>query len=234
MTWTLIGINFVIFLWELSLTEPLLTRLFYLFGLVPARYTDPKWAIINHLPADGYLSFLTNLFIHGGWLHIVGNMWFLYLFGRSVEDRTGHARFLVLYLLCGLAADLIYFLITPHSTIPTIGASGAIAGVMSAYLVLFPRAKILTLLPILFLPLFIELSAFFYVAYWFVLQLVAGMVSLGLTQTGGGIAWWGHVGGFIAGIPLVFILKPKRLQRRKDYPDEKYRPYSFERRNLGD
>jgi membrane associated rhomboid family serine protease len=223
VTWMLIAINSLVFLWEIALPEPLLTRLFYLFGLVPARYNDPRWAILHKVYSDGYLSFLTNMFIHGGWLHLVGNMWFLYLFGRSVEDRVGHARFLALFLLCGLAAGLTYLLVSPRSTVPAIGASGAIAGVMAAYLVLFPGARIITFIPIFFLPFIIELSAFFYVAYWFVLQLVAGMISLGLAQTGGGIAWWGHVGGFIAGIPLIFLLRPKRYRRRQDNLDGKLR-----------
>lgn len=223
VTWILILINSIIFILESSIPESLLTDVVSLFGLCPARYTDPAWALGNDLPFDYYLSFFTNMFLHGGWLHLIGNMWFLYLFGRSVEDRTGHARFLVLYLLCGLAAGLTYFLLYPRATAPTLGASGAIAGVMGAYLVLFPRARVLTLFPILFIPFFIELSAFVYVAYWFALQVLSWVLSLSSPETGGGVAWWGHVGGCIAGVIFIFFLTPQKLRRRKEYPDEKYR-----------
>jgi membrane associated rhomboid family serine protease len=223
VTWTLIAVNTIIFIIESTLSQGALDHVCYLFGLVPARYTHPEWALSHHLSFDYYLSFFTNMFLHGGWLHLIGNMWFLCLFGRSVEDSTGHARFLALYLVCGLAASLTYFLVYPSATAPALGASGAIAGVMGAYLVLFPRAKIMTLFFIPFLPLFVNLSAFVYLLYWFGLQVVSWALSLSSPETGGGVAWWGHVGGFITGAVLVFFLRPEKLRRRKDYPDEKYR-----------
>ena len=130
LTWTLIAMNGIIFLFEISIPKDILSQMFYVFGLVPARYSLPNWAYIHGLSFDDYLSFLTNMFLHGGWLHILGNMWFLYLFGSRVEDHMGHIRFLTFYLLSGLAANVIFFLVDIHSKIPEFGASGAIAGVM--------------------------------------------------------------------------------------------------------
>ena len=224
MTWLLIAINGIIFVFEISIPKDLLLKVFYLFGLVPAKYTYPKWAIIHGLPFDDYLSFLTNMFLHGGWLHIIGNMWFLYLFGSRVEEHMGHGRFLIFYLLAGIAASAAYFALDIHSTVPEFGASGAIAGVMGAYMVMFPKARILTLIPILFLPFFIQVSAFVYVGYWFLLQLVSGTLSFtSPSSSQGGVAWWAHVGGFAAGILLLPFFRKKERSYRKFYPDETYR-----------
>jgi membrane associated rhomboid family serine protease len=154
ITWTLILVNGAIFIFEISLPKDVMEKFFYLFGLVPARYSHPNWAVLHGLSFDDYLSFLTNMFLHGGWLHIIGNMWFLHLFGSSVEDRLGHLRFLILYLLAGIAASATFFVLDIHSTVPELGASGAIAGVMGVYILMFPGAKILTLIPIFFFPLF--------------------------------------------------------------------------------
>ena len=222
ITWTLIIINGIIFLFEISFPKDILGMIFYHFGLVPARYSYPRWAYIHGLPFDDYLSFLTNMFLHGGWLHIIGNMWFLHLFGSTVEDRMGHGRFLLFYLLSGIASSVIYFTADIHSTIPAFGASGAIAGVMGAYIVMFPKAKILTLIPIFFFPLFVELSAFVYIGFWFLLQLFSGTLSFASPAIGGGIAWWGHIGGFIAGIALLPFFRRKLSSYRRSYPDETY------------
>jgi len=222
VTWTLLFLNATIFIFEISIPKDLLQQLFNLFGLVPARYSLPPWASIHGLPFDHYLSFVTNMFLHGGWLHILGNMWFLYLFGSRVEDQMGHIRFLVFYFLAGIAANLIYFLVDIHSTIPEFGASGAIAGIMGAYIVMFPRARILTLIPIFFFPFFVELSAFFYIGYWFILQLFSGTLSLTFHGAQGGTAWWAHIGGFIVGIVLLPFLRRKEHSYRKSYPDETY------------
>jgi membrane associated rhomboid family serine protease len=221
VTWVIILLNGIIFLYEISIPKDMLQQLFYLFGLVPARYSYPSWAVVQGLPFDHYLSFVTAMFLHAGWLHIIGNMWFLYVFGGTVEDRLGHVRFLFFYLLAGLGASLIYFLIDIHSRIPEFGASGAIAGVMGAYIVLFPRARIFTMILIFFFPFFVELSAFFYIGYWFLIQLFAGTISFAAQATQGGVAWWAHVGGFVAGIVLVLLFK--RHAHRKSYPDEVYR-----------
>jgi len=222
ITWLLITINGIIFVFEISIPKDLLLKVFYAFGLVPAKYTYPKWALIHGLQFDDYLSFFTNMFLHGGWLHIIGNMWFLYLFGSRVEEHMGHGRFLIFYLLAGIAASAAYFALDIHSTIPEFGASGAIAGVMGAYMVMFPKAKILTLLLILFLPFFIQVSAFVYVGYWFLLQLLSGTLSFTSHSTQGGVAWWAHVGGFAAGILLLPFFRRKERSYRKFYPDETY------------
>ena len=221
VTWVIIILNGIIFLYEISIPKDMLQQLFYLFGVVPARYSYPSWAMVHGLPFDHYLTFITAMFLHAGWLHIIGNMWFLYLFGSTVEDRLGHFRFLIFYLLAGLGAGLIYFLIDIHSQIPEFGASGAIAGVMGAYIVLFPRARILTMILIVFFPFFVELSAFFFIGYWFLLQLFAGTISFASQATQGGVAWWAHVGGFMAGIVLLPLFK--KHGPRKGYPDEAYR-----------
>ncbi len=222
VTWLLIAVNGMIFLFEISIPNDLLQQVFYAFGVVPARYSYPSWAAIHGLPFDHYLSFLTSMFLHGGWLHIIGNMWFLYLFGSTVEDYLGHLRFLIFYLLAGIAAGAIFFLVDIHSKVPEFGASGAIAGVMGAYLVMFPRARILTLIPIFFFPLFLELSAFFFIGYWFLIQLFAGTLSVASHGIQVGVAWWAHVGGFVAGVVLLPIFRKKERSLRKPYPDERY------------
>jgi membrane associated rhomboid family serine protease len=222
VTWGLIILNGIIFLLEISIPEDILQGILYLLGLVPARYSSPQWAQIHGLPFDHYLSFLTNMFLHGGWVHIIGNMWFLYLFGSGVEDRLGHGRFLIFYLLAGIGASVIYYLFAIHTKVPVMGASGAIAGVMGAYLVMFPQAKILTLIMIFFYPLFVEISAFFYIGFWFLIQLFSGTLALSSQAAEGGVAWWGHVGGFIAGVVLLPFFRTKKGLPRKRYPDETY------------
>ncbi len=204
-TLAIIVTNLLAFAFELSLSEDERGALIYLFGLVPARYSHPAWAKIAGLPLDSYWPFVTNLFLHGGWLHIIGNMWFLYLFGDNVEDRLGHVRFIIFYLLAGVTANLVHFLVNSDSTMPVIGASGAIAGVMAAYLRLFPRARIITLIPILFFPFFFEVPAILFMGFWFVMQIFSGAISLAIADKGGGIAWWAHIGGFALGF---FLIKP--------------------------
>jgi hypothetical protein len=143
------------------------------------------------------------MFLHGGFMHLIGNMWSLYIFGDNVEDRLGSARYIAFYLLCGLASGLTHLLLNAHSNIPTIGASGAIAGVMGAYFVLYPRSRILTLIPIIFIPWFVEIPAFFFLGIWFVLQFLNAAGSSGQA---GGIAWWAHIGGFVFGILFLKLL----------------------------
>ncbi len=191
---TLIGINVVIFLVQMSMGAEA-DRFIYIYGLVPARYT------ITHVssyftPFQQVFSFLSFMFLHGGFLHLLGNMWSLYIFGDNVEDRLGPFRYLLFYLLCGLASGISHLALNLNSNIPTIGASGAIAGVMGAYLILHPSSRILTLIPIIIFPWFVEIPAFFFIGIWFVLQLLNAAGS----QGAGGIAWWAHIGGFIFGI----------------------------------
>ena len=194
----IIGLNVVAFLWELA-QGPDLKEVFYLYGIVPLRYSNPE--IAAHFTGFGqYLPFLTSMFLHGGFLHIIMNMWFLYIFGDNIEDRLGHIRYLIFYLFCGVAAGLIHLFTNWNSNVPTIGASGAISGVMGAYLLLYPRSKILTLIFIFFFIQFIEIPAFIFLGIWILLQLF----SAGLDPSNvGGVAFWAHIGGFVAG--LIFI-----------------------------
>jgi len=221
MTWTIIGVNAFVFLYELSLSPDELERLIYIFGLVPARFNHPEWASWTGLHADSYWPFLTCMFLHGGWAHILGNMWALWIFGDNVEDLMGPWRFLVFYLLTGVLAGLTHYLLNLDSTVPTVGASGAIAGVLGAYFLLFPRSRIIVLLPVLFLPLFFELPAVTYLLVWFLTQLLGGAIAGLSSAEVGGIAFWAHVGGFVAGSALhrLFLL-PQRERPRTFQPDE--------------
>ena len=198
---TLIGINVVVYLVQISLV-PNLNRFFYIYGLVPARYSIPQ--ITSYFSTSQQIfSLISFMFLHGGFWHLLGNMWSLYIFGDNIEDRLGPFRYLVFYLLCGITSGLSHLIINLHSNIPTIGASGAIAGVMGAYLILYPNAKILTLIPIIFIPWFIEIPAFFFLGLWFFIQFISAAGSHGGI---GGIAWWAHIGGFIFGIIFLKIL----------------------------
>ncbi len=205
----LIAANVVVFLYELEVPPDLTEQFIYLFGLVPARFTEPGWAASVGLPHT-YWPFFTTMFLHGGWLHIIGNMWFLWIFGDNVEDRMGPLRFLVFYLLCGLSAGLIHVVTNPGSTVPAVGASGAIAGVMAAYMALYPRGRIIAMFPIFFYPVFFQLPAFLYIGFWFLMQFFSGTLAVAHREVNG-IAWWAHVGGFGAGI-LTFslFLRPRR------------------------
>jgi membrane associated rhomboid family serine protease len=153
-------------------------------------------------------SLVTSMFMHGGWAHLLGNMLFLWVFGNNIEDSMGHLRFLAFYLLCGAAAALAHVLFSPASQIPMVGASGAIGGIMGAYIVLYPKVKVRTWVP----PIFIfRLNAFFFLAYWFVLQLAGGFAALGITEDVGGVAVWAHVGGFVAGLVLIKLFERPQL-----------------------
>jgi membrane associated rhomboid family serine protease len=221
VTWALIGTNAVVFLFELSLGPAGLERFFYLFGMVPARYSHPGWASAVGFPVDDYWPFLTSTFLHGGWLHILGNMWTLWIFGDNVEDRMGGARFLVFYLLAGLAAGLTHWFTNPDSIVPAVGASGAIAGVLGAYFAMFPHSRVIVLFPVFFWPFFFELPAVTYLLFWFLSQ-VFGATLAGLSpEAVGGVAWSAHIGGFLAGLVLhrLFLVGSKRVRRGR-YRDE--------------
>jgi len=203
---TIIGIHVILFLFELSQGANL-DRFVYIYGLVPARYSMPQ--ISSYFTtSQQLLSWLSFMFLHGGFWHLLGNMWSLYIFGDNVEDRLGPFRYLVFYLLCGITSGLSHLLFNLHSNMPTIGASGAIAGVMGAYLILHPNSKILTLIPIIFIPWFVEIPAFFFLGLWFILQFINAASSHGNI---GGIAWWAHIGGFVFGIVLlkIFLVLPE-------------------------
>jgi membrane associated rhomboid family serine protease len=158
------------------------------------------------------------MFLHGGWLHLIGNMWFLWIFGDNVEDILGRAKYLLFYLLCGIAAALVHIVFNPVSRLPTIGASGAIAGVMGAYMVKFPRSRIVTLIFLFVFLTTVEIPAYVILLYWFVIQFFSGVGTVGHSHLSqGGVAWFAHVGGFVAGILLVYLLHPReRFRRRAD------------------
>ena len=210
VTLGLIGVNVLVFLYQSTLPDDGLETLFYLFGLVPARLTDPAWARGVGFPGGGWMSVLSSMFLHGGLLHLAFNMWTLWIFGDNVEDRLGRPRYLLFYLASGCAAGGLQWAADPASTVPTIGASGAIAGVLGAYLLLYPHSRILTLIPILFYPLFLHIPALLYLAVWFLLQLTSGLLAFGQEAAAGagGVAWWAHVGGFLAGMLLLKVLVP--------------------------
>ena len=210
LTLLLIAANVAAFAFELTLTPAELRDLFDQCGMVPARYTDPLYAARHLLPQRDLWPFLTSLFLHSGWLHLISNLWVLWIFGDNVEDRTGPFGFLCFYLVCGFAAGAVHLVTNPTSMLPTIGASGAIAGVMGAYFVLFPRARILTLVPVFFWPVFVELPAVVWLGLWFLLQFYSGTLALTDQAVAGGVAWWAHVGGFLTGIALRLIFLRRR------------------------
>ena len=214
ITIILIVLNGLVFVYELSLGRSL-TPFFYIFGVVPSLYVDPDYWRSTGLLA-GILPLFTSMFLHGGWLHFFGNMLYLWVFGDNVEDRVGHFGFLIFYLTCGLAAAILHIVASSSSTVPTVGASGAIAGVLGAYLVLFPGARVLTLVPIFFFFQLVELPALIFLGFWFVMQFFSGAMSLAAgNQQLGGTAWWAHIGGFVAGIGLVW-------RRRSSQPSRAY------------
>ncbi len=185
----------------------------YLYGIVPIRYSNPE--VSAHFTVlQQVFPFLSYMFLHGGFFHLLGNMWFLYIFGDNVEDRLGPFRFLAFYILSGIAAVLIHLVTNWHSTLPTVGASGAIAGLMGAYFLLFPRSRVLTMVPIFFFPLFFELPAVFFLGYWVLIQFFFASLSGGQA---GGVAWWAHIGGFIFGLATVklFLALPRTGMSRR-------------------
>jgi membrane associated rhomboid family serine protease len=200
----LIGINVVVFaLQMLQGSDYGFQRLLFEYGLVPARFTAPELAV-RVGPGHGVFNLVSFMFLHGGFFHLLGNMWFLYIFGDNVEDRLGPVRYTLFYLLCGLISGLAHIALNAHSTVPTIGASGAVAGVMGAYFLLHPRSKILTLFLIIIIPLFVEIPSFFFLGLWFLIQLLNASVHSGAA---GGIAWWAHIGGFLGGMILLKLLE---------------------------
>jgi membrane associated rhomboid family serine protease len=202
ITYALIAVNVCVYFIQLSQGES--ESLFAItYGIVPARYSDPAIGAY-FTPTQQLFSFFSFMFLHGGVWHILGNMWSLYIFGDNVEDHLGPFRYLLFYLLCGIVSGASHILLNLHSRVPTIGASGAIAGVMGAYFILHPRAKILTLIPIIFIPWFVEIPAFFFLGFWFVLQFIN---AAGDSGGAGGVAWWAHIGGFVFGILLLKLLE---------------------------
>ncbi len=226
MTYALIGINALVFFFEISLPQHLLEQLFYVFGVVPAVVTHAFFGGDPALQAQAVMSIFTCMFLHGGWIHILGNMWTLWIFGDNVEDVMGPFRFLAFYLLSGICASLIQVYVSPLSQIPIVGASGAIAGVMGAYYVLYPRARIVLLFPIFFIPFFFEVPAVFYLAFWFLEQVFSGTLSLAAPFSSGGVAWWAHVGGFVFGMLTYRLFMVGVVRQCRRYKDE-YRSWGM-------
>jgi membrane associated rhomboid family serine protease len=204
----LIAINVVVFAYELAQGEAI-GSFIERFAVIPAEITGalehPSFAL---RPFEGLF---TSMFLHAGWLHLGGNMLFLWVFGDNIEDKLGHLRYLFFYLICGLISSGVYIYVDPHSAIPTIGASGAISGVLGAYTLLFPKARVLTVIPIFIFLQFVELPALLVLGFWFVLQFFSGLASLGYQAArAGGVAWWAHIGGFVAGLILVLPMRKFR------------------------
>jgi membrane associated rhomboid family serine protease len=213
VTYMLVAVNVLAFLWELSLGESLQDALFQI-AFIPARF----WLAGNWV-AD-VLTIVVSMFLHGGLLHIGSNMLYLWIFGDNIEDRLGHGKYLVFYLACGFLATYAHAFFSPASRIPAIGASGAIAGVLGAYLVLYPHARVLTIIPIIIFITIREIPAIFVLGIWFVLQLFSGVGSLGVTdaQDMGGVAYFAHIGGFVAGMVLVVVFGGFRRPRKPQPP----------------
>lgn len=194
VTYFLIAVNLLVFVVQLQVGFDN-EAFFYTFGLVPAKYTvydmSRHFSLINQ-----FISVFSYMFLHGGFFHLIGNMWSLYIFGDNVEEHFGSLRFLGFYLICGIISGFFHFMLHPISAMPTIGASGAIAGVMGAYFLLYPKSRILTLIPIIIIPWFVEIPAFIFLGIWFFMQVLNAAGS----GAGAGIAWWAHIGGFAAGL----------------------------------
>lgn len=235
VNYAIIALTAVVFAVQL-VEDPEGSRLVEEFGMIPARVTEPGQPVqVRELvprqgrfgvelvpivrraaesPFTPWLTLLTCIFLHGGWMHFLGNMWFLFIFGDNVEDRFGHLGYLLFYLGCGVLASLTHLLTNLESTMPTIGASGAIAGVMGAYFLLYPHSKVLTLIPIFFFFEILVLPAPLFLGVWFLLQFFQGAFTVTSTETGG-VAWWAHIGGFAAGLLIAYFLRDRGALRPK-------------------
>jgi membrane associated rhomboid family serine protease len=219
ITWMLIGTNCLVFLFQSSLSPDELELLLRQFALIPARYSEVAAGGID-LAVGDILPFFSMMFLHGGWLHLILNMWTLWLFGPTIEDRLGHSRYLAFYLVCGLAASITHVMFNPTSNIPALGASGAIAGILGCYMRLFPLSRVVVVVPILFIPLFFEVHAFVFIGLWFLVQILESTMALLQPSSTGDVAWWAHVGGFLAGFILGPLLVRSEQRYRVYYPDE--------------
>lgn len=215
-TYAIIAACVAAFIYQVTLSGTAAERFVLENALVPARYTNGAWAAEAGLDRGDLLPFVTSMFLHGGMLHIVSNLWTLWVFGPALEDRLGRARFVLLYLAAGLAAGAAHFLFNFNSTVPALGASGAIAGVVAAYVTRFPYAWLNVLQPVGFLPLFFYMPAVFFAGLWFAAQVFSATGSLVMPAQGGGVAWWAHIGGFLVGWLLLPRLAPQSDAAREN------------------
>jgi membrane associated rhomboid family serine protease len=226
---TLIGLNVFVFVLELGMGRDL-ERFLYQAAVIPALFSGrdgvlrPGEAVVTAINPALDMRILTSMFLHGGWAHIIGNMLYLWIFGDNVEDRLGHFRYGVFYLLCGWVSAYAHIWSAPASRLPSIGASGAIAGVLGAYLTLYPHARVVTLLPLGIFSQLVRIPAVFFLGFWFVQQFLYGTLTLAArTAETGGVAWWAHIGGFAAGFLLVWLFQKRgrRPARRDTWWDER-------------
>jgi membrane associated rhomboid family serine protease len=218
VTYGLIGLNIAVFLYQLGLSRVGLDRWFEAWALVPAQLSESFQGALE-APAYEWITLVSSQFLHGGFFHVGGNLLYLWVFGNNIEDQLGHLRFLIFYLGCGVLAGLTQWMVDPASTVPTVGASGAIAGVMGAYILRFPRAHIVTLIPLIIFFTTIRVPAIFFLGFWFVQQALFGLASLSseASWSDGGVAYWAHSGGFVFGLilgPMLGLMGPKSRSGR--------------------
>jgi membrane associated rhomboid family serine protease len=209
ITWMLIALNVLIFFYQVSLGPGGEQLFVYQYGAIPAVITGAQHLPAKMVAVPPLVSVFTSMFLHGGWLHLMGNMWFLWIFGNNIEEAMGGLRYLLFYLVCGFTASVSHIFANADSTTPTIGASGAISGVLGAYLMLYPRARVLTLIFLGFFVRLLWIPAGFVLGIWFLIQLWSG--SMESPQNASGVAFWAHVGGFVAGILLVGLFKKREV-----------------------
>jgi membrane associated rhomboid family serine protease len=200
----------LVFLYQVSLPERLGEAFVYQFGAIPAIVFGTGVLPAELTGPPPYATLLTSMFLHGGWMHLIGNMLYLWIFGNNIEDVTGHVKFVIFYVTCGVLAALSHALVDPASTVPMVGASGAISGVLGAYLLLFPRAQVLVLIPLGIMTRAMYVPAAFVLGLWFVMQVLSGGMTLG--RQGGGVAFFAHVGGFVAGMVLIGLFKHPHIK----------------------
>lgn len=217
INYAIVAVNVFVWLYQITLPTSQLEALFYQWGLVPAHYSQPT--LSAHLSWQELAGpFVTSMFTHGGWMHVIGNLWMLWIFGDNVEDFLGHGRYALFYLLTGIGAGLVHLFTNWDSVVPTVGASGAIAGVMGAYLILYPTARVLTVVPVFIVLVPLHVPALLFIGLWFVMQFLSGTFSL-MGAPDGGIAWWAHIGGFVFGVFLLWLLGTgrHRVTERTDF-----------------
>ncbi|MEZ4776296.1 MAG: rhomboid family intramembrane serine protease [Bacteroidia bacterium] len=224
--------NILVFLFQITRSPEDSEWLIRVFGIIPRIYTDPAIRAEGMGAIAYYFPFLSNIFLHGGWLHLIGNIWTLYIFGDNVEDRMGKGRYLVFYLLCGFLASATHIVFNWDSPVPAIGASGAISGVMGAYMLMFPRSKILMLFPVFYIPFFFRIPAFVYLGFWFLFQLVDGTTAFVSKETVGGIAFWAHIGGFLAGVLAYRLFAHSQYEPPEEFNSFKRDPRHYFSRSI--